>query len=84
MPNIELLRSLRKVVLTEMEKRARQRGLELGKDMRTILYEKLDRMAENRRRLGDELPPLTGAQKADLGAFLERLAQRPAKNEAQS
>jgi hypothetical protein len=64
-----------------MEKRARQRGLELGKDMRTILYEKLDRMAENRRQLGEELAPLTPAQKADLGAFLERLAERSAKHD---
>jgi hypothetical protein len=75
MPNIELLRALRRALLAEQEKRAKQRGWPLG-DPRTVLYEKLDRMAENRRRLDGELPQLSPAQRADLSAFLAKLGER--------
>jgi hypothetical protein len=80
MPNTELLRALRRALLAEQEKRAKQRGWPLG-DPRMALYEKLDRMAENRKRLNGELPQLTAAQRADLGAFLSALAARSTKNE---
>jgi hypothetical protein len=75
MPSIDMLRALQKALSTEQEKRAKQRGWPLG-DPRTALYEKLDRMAENRRRLDGELPQLSPAQLADLHAFLAKLGER--------
>jgi len=74
MPSIELIKALRHAVLAEMEKRARQRGLDLGKDMRTILYEKLDAMQARRQALGEQPRPLTTAEKADLMEYLRRRA----------
>ena len=61
MPNIELLKALRSQILAEMEKRARLRGLDLGKDMRTIVYERLDAMRGRREALGDPDPEPTSA-----------------------
>jgi len=80
MTNIELLRSLRKAVLVEMEKRAKLRGLDLGKDYRTILYERLDSMRARREALGTSLPEPTDAEKDDLVRYLTSRAQATAKS----
>jgi len=77
-PNIELLKALRSQILAEMEKRARLRGLDLGKDMRTIVYERLDAMRGRREALGDPYPEPTSAQLAELEAYLsKREAEAP-------
>jgi hypothetical protein len=81
MASVELLLALRRAVLTEIEKRQRQRGLEPGKTMREILYHRLDEMAARRRAHGDKVSRPTPAQLADLGNFLERLAARSKASE---
>jgi hypothetical protein len=78
MPSAELLKALRRAVLNEMEKRAKLRGLDLGKDYRTILYEKLDGMRERREQLGNPYREPTAAERADLQAYLTETAQRHA------
>jgi hypothetical protein len=78
MANVELLKGLRLKILAEMEKRARQRGLDLGKDMRSILYSKLDAMKSRREELGNPYPKATKAERADLQAYLTETAQRHA------
>ena len=40
-----------------------------GVDCRMQLYLRLDRIASNRKRLGEELRPLTTAEKMDLVSF---------------
>jgi hypothetical protein len=70
MPSTELLLELRRQVLVEMEKRAKQRGLHLGKDMRILLYERLDGMKVRREALGTSLPEPTAAERDDLIAYL--------------
>jgi hypothetical protein len=79
MPSAELLKALRKQILAEMEKRARQRGLDLGKDYRTILYERLDAMKERREQLGSPYAPPTQAEKDDLIAYLTTRAEAAVK-----
>jgi hypothetical protein len=70
-PSLESLRALRAALLTEQEKRQRQRGLEPGLGAREQLYFKLDKMAENRRKLsGEEPQPLTKAERVDLEEYL--------------
>jgi hypothetical protein len=78
MPSIELIKALRQQILAEMEKRARQRGLDLGKDMRTILYERLDAMKARREALGSPYPAATKAGIDDLTAYLTERAQAAA------
>ena len=79
MPSLESLRALRAALLTEQEKRQRQRGLEPGLGAREQLYFKLDKMAENRRKLsGQELRPLTKAEMVDLVAYLADRARHHA------
>jgi hypothetical protein len=80
MPSVELLLSLRSALLREQEKRAKQRGWPLG-DPRLALYQKLDAMAENRRRLDGELPRLSPAQLRDLGEYLAGVAARSTRVE---
>ena len=71
MPSVELLRGLRAALLAEQEKRQKQRGLEPGLGAREQLYFKLDKMAENRRKLsGEEPQPLTKAEMVDLEQYL--------------
>ena len=71
MPSVESLRGLRAALLAEQEKRQKQRGLEPGLGAREQLYFKLDKMAENRRKLsGEELRPLTKAELVDLEQYL--------------
>jgi hypothetical protein len=78
-PSLESLRALRAALLTEQEKRQRQRGLEPGLGAREQLYFKLDKMAENRRKLsGQELRPLTKAEMVDLVAYLADRARHHA------
>jgi hypothetical protein len=79
MPSAELLKALRRAVLTEMETRAKLRGLDLGKDMRSILYSKLDAMKERREQLGNPYLKPTRAQLADLQAYLTARAAETAK-----
>ena len=78
MPSLESLRALRAALLTEQEKRQRQRGLEPGLGAREQLYFKLDKMRANREQLGNPYPELTAAQKADLEGYLIETAQRHA------
>jgi hypothetical protein len=78
MASIELLKALRHKILAEMEKRAKQRGLDLGKDYRTILYERLDSMRARREALGTPYAPPTAAERADLESYLIETAQRHA------
>jgi hypothetical protein len=78
MANTELLKALRLKILGEMEKRAKQRGLDLGKDYRTILYERLDSMKERRKQLGSPYAEPTQAETADLQAYLNETARRHA------
>jgi hypothetical protein len=78
MANVELLLALRRAVMTEIEKRQRQRGLQPGLDPRQQLYVKLDEMAARRKACGDVLTRPTPAQKADLHAFLAAFAARSA------
>jgi hypothetical protein len=79
MPSAELLKALRRAVLNEMEKRARQRGLDLGKDYRTILYERLDSMKARREELNNPYPKSTKAELDDLVAYLAERAAATAK-----
>jgi hypothetical protein len=78
MADIELLKALRHKILAEMEKRAKQRGLDLGNDYRTLLYERLDGMRARREALGTPYAPPTAAEKADLVNYLTATAQRHA------
>ena len=78
MPSAELLKALRRAVLTEMETRAKLRGLDLGKDMRSILYSKLDAMKARREECGNPYPAPTAAERADLETYLSETAQRHA------
>jgi hypothetical protein len=65
--------------LAEQEKRQKQRGLEPGLGAREQLYSKLDKMAENRRKLsGEELRPLTKAELVDLEEYLADRARHHA------
>jgi hypothetical protein len=80
MANVELLKGLRLKILAEMEKRAKQRGLDPGKDMRSILYERLDSMKARRAELGNPYPEVTAAEKTDLIAYLSERAQATAKD----
>jgi hypothetical protein len=77
-PSLESLRALRAALLTEQEKRQRQRGLEPGLGAREQLYFKLDKMKANREQLGNPYPEVTAAQKADLESYLIEAAQRHA------
>jgi hypothetical protein len=80
MANAELLKGLRLKILAEMEKRARQRGLDLGKDMRSILYSKLDAMKERRQQLGNPYGTPTRAERSDLIAYLTERAKAGTKS----
>jgi hypothetical protein len=80
MASVELLKGLRLKILGEMEKRARQRGLDLGKDMRSILYSKLDGMRERREALGNPYREPTAAETDDLVSYLTSRAQAAAKH----
>jgi hypothetical protein len=79
MANAELLKALRLKILGEMERRARQRGLDLGKDYRTILYERLDAMKNRRKQLGSPYAEPTQAEKDDLIAYLTTRAEAAVK-----
>jgi hypothetical protein len=77
-PSVELLLALRRALLAEQERRARQRGWPLGADVRTVLYQKLDDMAARRRAVSGEPVPLTVAQRVDLVSYLNELGRRQA------
>jgi hypothetical protein len=79
MANTELLKALRLKILGEMEKRARQRGLDLGKDARTLLYERLDSMKARREQLGNPYSKPTKAETDDLVAYLASRAAATGK-----
>jgi hypothetical protein len=74
MPSTELLLALRRALVAEQETRWRQKGYNPSISARVQLYERLDRMAANRRRLAGELPPLTPKDHAELEAFLTMVA----------
>ena len=78
MPSVELLQALRRALLVEQEKRAKQRGWPLGSDPRLALYEKLDEMRARRCAHGEEIPPMTPAQRLDLEQYLAKVAEREA------
>jgi hypothetical protein len=78
MPSVELLRGLRAALLTEREKRMRQRGLEPGLAAREQLYFKLDKMKANREQLGNPYPEVSVKERADLESYLIETAQRHA------
>jgi hypothetical protein len=78
-PSTELLKTLRRVLLDEQARRAKQRGLEPGLDGRTQLYVKLDQMRENRERLGNPYSEVSPKERADLIAYLTARAAETAK-----
>jgi hypothetical protein len=68
-----MLLALRKALIAEQDKRMQQRGLDPGKDMRTIFHERHETMRERRwGRHGIEPPVLTALQKADLPPGLDQ------------